>query len=57
MEVIQLEQQPVAWNIKGERNIKKGNLRLLAYPRFPGYIVFSTDNISIYPTTRQATYV
>jgi len=54
MEVIHLEQQPVAWNINNERNIlKKGNLRLLAYPRFPGYIVFSTDNVSIYPTTRQ----
>jgi len=33
-------------------------LRLLAYPRFPGYmLVFSTNNVSVYPTTRQALYV
>jgi len=30
---------------------------LLAYPRFPGYIVFSTDNVSVCPSTRQALHV
>jgi hypothetical protein len=46
--MIHLEQQSVASNINNERNIKNRNLRLLAYPRFPGYIVFSTDIVSIY---------